>query len=153
MLERGDQYDLLRFLSNDSEIKQEMAALPMPEILFNYIGHRNEDNNAVIDQNIFEIAPESSGPTHSPQGIRQHAIAVKCGIIDNELTYTIVYSKNLHDKSTIKMIGSQLLSELRSLSVPSINIQDLYQTSSKSRNNSTPSRLNLNGNNNLNDFT
>ena len=111
----GVEHDLLRFLCEDPDVQQKMSSLPKAEVLFNYLGHRNESNESVLDSGTFRLAPELAGPTHSPRGTRYHTLAVKGGILAGKLSYTFVFSHNLHTEATLQTLAKAVLEELRTL--------------------------------------
>ena len=111
------QHDLLKYLSQDSLVRHEMAALPCADILFNFLGRRDESNAQLIDEALFQTAQEASGPTHAEEGIRAYRVAVKGGISQNGLYLTFVYSDTIDSEESIELWADNTLAELRTLLV------------------------------------
>ncbi len=101
LLRRGLEFDLLRYMSSDATVRQAFRELPRAQILFNHLGQRDEPDEIPRSQ-MLAAAPESIGPTHSPEGLRYYPIAVSSWINYGKLYVNFVYSSNLHDRSTIK---------------------------------------------------
>jgi non-ribosomal peptide synthase protein (TIGR01720 family) len=106
----GFTFDLLRFLASGEEIRDRLAELPRAEVLFNYDGPGSRERSV----SIFDIAPESYGPSTSPRGFRQHPLAVRA-TIDGNLRLTFVFSTNLHRRATIHTLANQFKSVLMAI--------------------------------------
>ena len=111
-LAKGNEHDILRYMSNDKNIKELMHEIPQAEVLFNFIGNLKNSNDAVLDSEYFSIAKEGYGETHTPDGLRDHKLAVRFEIVDECVDISIVYSENLHNESTIKRVLDLLVYEL-----------------------------------------
>ncbi|MBE2201321.1 MAG: hypothetical protein IAE79_22095, partial [Anaerolinea sp.] len=53
----------------------------------------------------FALAPEPTGPEHSPLGERVHLLDVNGAVLDGRLQITWVYSRNLHRQETIDRLA------------------------------------------------
>jgi len=109
----GISFGLLRYLSQDMNIREQLTALPRPEVAFNYNAHavssRSEKSNAFI------FASESAGATRSPQGLRPHVIEIYGAIVEGQLHMEWTYSHNLHRQATIEKVAHIYLEKLRAL--------------------------------------
>jgi hypothetical protein len=85
--------------------------VPRAQILFNHHG-RLDDPDEVPRSPMFSAAPESSGRTHSPLGLRYYPIAVSSKFHFGRLRIKLVYSANLHDRATIANLGEELRGRL-----------------------------------------
>ena len=112
LLRRGLEFDLLRYMSSDATVSQAFRELPRAQILFNHLGQRDEPDEVPLSQ-MLAAAPESIGPTHSPEGVRYYPIAILSWISDGKLYVNFVYSSNLHDRATVKAFSDEFIRQLR----------------------------------------
>jgi amino acid adenylation domain-containing protein/non-ribosomal peptide synthase protein (TIGR01720 family) len=106
--QKGIGYGILRYLAGHSELSSEAD----PEVLFNYLG---QIDRMVQDSQLLSLAPESSGPWHSPLQRRRHAMEINSLVIDGQLEVWWTYSERLHKADTIQNLGQSFVSALRSL--------------------------------------
>lgn len=106
LLRRGLEFDLLRYMSRDATVRQAFRGLPRAQVLFNHLGQRDEPDE-IPRSPMFMAASESFGPTHSPEGVRYYPLAVSSEISDGKLHVNLVYSRNLHDRSTIQAFADE----------------------------------------------
>ncbi|HET9183287.1 MAG TPA: amino acid adenylation domain-containing protein [Candidatus Angelobacter sp.] len=97
---QGNTYGMLRYLSDDPALREKLAALPVPQISFNYLGRAS----AYLTANeLFEgSAPEFAGPAQAEQDERTHLIHIVAIIREGKLRISWRYSGNVHHESTIK---------------------------------------------------
>jgi amino acid adenylation domain-containing protein/non-ribosomal peptide synthase protein (TIGR01720 family) len=109
---RGLGYGLLRYLGPDRALAEQLARLPQPELVFNYLGQ--------LDQAVPEAAPlrtarEASGPSHSPTARRSHLLEVTASVRGGRLHAGWVYSENRHRRETVRALAEAWLTALRGL--------------------------------------
>ena len=109
---RGIGWGLLRYLSNDERIRARMAALPQPEVSFNYLGQLD---HALPGPSPFRPAPESTGEERSPKGQRPHRLQVSGAVVGGQLRMVWAYSQDLHRQETIERLAAGLVEALRAL--------------------------------------
>src|SRR6266446_1615792 len=97
--QRGIGYGLLRYLGEDSGLRQRLSELPQAEVSFNYLGQFNQ--SAEPDA-LFSVASESAGPTRAAVGLRQYVLEIAGGVVDGQLAMSWVYSTNLHREGTVE---------------------------------------------------
>ncbi|HEX9940764.1 MAG TPA: amino acid adenylation domain-containing protein, partial [Thermoanaerobaculia bacterium] len=107
----GVGWGLLRYLG-DAETTARLAALPAPEILFNYQGQLDA---ALPAASLFGPAPESSGLAQSRRERRTHLLEVNGWIAGGRLQLSWAYSRDFHRRSTIEELAGRYLAELRAL--------------------------------------
>jgi amino acid adenylation domain-containing protein/non-ribosomal peptide synthase protein (TIGR01720 family) len=107
---RGIGFGLLRYLSTDRVLVDQLAALPRPEISFNYLGAV-----APLLGGGLRLALESVGPSRSPRQVRRHAIELNGLVRDGRVQFAWTYSRDLHCAATIERVAGAFLEELRSL--------------------------------------
>ncbi|HEY4572345.1 MAG TPA: condensation domain-containing protein, partial [Thermoanaerobaculia bacterium] len=81
---RGLGYGLLRYLA----AAPELAAVPDPEVAFNYLGQLDA---ALGGAGSWELAPEPTGPTQSPRQRLRHAVEVNAWVLGGELRVSWAY--------------------------------------------------------------
>ncbi|HCF30473.1 MAG TPA: non-ribosomal peptide synthetase, partial [Cyanobacteria bacterium UBA11049] len=81
---RGINYSILRYLSNDERLE----SLPQAEVKFNYLG---QFDLVLSESSIFRPAQESTGPMHSQQGNRNCLLEVNGLIVGGQLRLDWTY--------------------------------------------------------------
>ena len=101
--QRGLSFGLLRYLSNDPNIREQLKAMPKPAISFNYLGQFFDDPHA---EGAFQMAQEAPGANHGQAQERPVQLAIT-GLVDRggRLTFHWNYSANLHQNSTIQKLA------------------------------------------------
>jgi amino acid adenylation domain-containing protein/non-ribosomal peptide synthase protein (TIGR01720 family) len=109
--QNGLGFGLLRYLSQDVTLSEQLAALPPAEISFNYGGR------AVIaaEKGLFARALESMGAAHSLVDRRPHVLEISGRIVEGQLYMEWTYSENLHRRSTIEGLAQSYLDALETL--------------------------------------
>ncbi|MBE9211186.1 amino acid adenylation domain-containing protein [Plectonema cf. radiosum LEGE 06105] len=109
--QRGIGYGILRYLSHDQTICEQLQALPQAEISFNYLGQ--------FDQTQFgdgwKFAQESNGEIHSPLGQRSHLLEIDGLIINGRLQLDWRYSQNIHRQSSVENLANYYLQALEAI--------------------------------------
>jgi len=107
----GLSYGLLRYLSDDPEVKEQLSALPCSDVSFKYLGQLGgfDETSAV------KLAPESAGPTSSPLELRPHLIEINGSILSSRLRLDWRYSERIHLPSTIERLAANYMEALRGL--------------------------------------
>ena len=109
---RGIGYGILRYLNHDREIQTQLATLPSPEIVFNYLG-QFEANQSL--NNRWKLEIKTIGANRSRDGYRSHLLSIDALVIEGKLQVTWSYSRNFHNCSTIEMLSNQYLENLKLL--------------------------------------
>jgi amino acid adenylation domain-containing protein/non-ribosomal peptide synthase protein (TIGR01720 family) len=108
----GLGYGVLRYLSRNSELVAQAPALAHAEVSFNYWGQVDQ---AVSKEAFFGPAMESSGPSHSPYGMRSYLIELTSIVAGGQLHLSWTYSTHVHDGATIERLAQGYLAALRTL--------------------------------------
>jgi len=103
---RGLTYGVLRYLSSDARVIEQLRAIPESEVGFNYVG-----------QFAATPAPESTGPERSPDGRRRHLLEIDGAISGGRLRVQWGYSETHHRRTTIEAVAADFVAHLRSLIV------------------------------------
>ncbi|MBE8964962.1 amino acid adenylation domain-containing protein [Nostocales cyanobacterium LEGE 12452] len=109
---RGVGYGMLRYLSTEEEIIQQLSSLPKAEVGFNYLGQLD---NFLQESHLFRSIKGSIGPIHSPKGNRSYLIEVETMVVNGQLQLDWIYSKDIHHQNTITDLAQSMLSALRLL--------------------------------------
>lgn len=115
VFDKNMHFDLLRYLSEDMDIVTKLQSLPRAEVLFNYEGRRTQ-LASLPKGSMFRPAPEHSGATHGPDGLRYYPLAIYGSVYQDQLSFNFVYSQNLHKRSTIDKLAQTFMDALRALS-------------------------------------
>ena len=107
---RGINYGILRYLSNDERLE----SLPQAEVKFNYLGQFDQ---VLSESSIFRPAQESVGSMHSQQGNRNCLLEVNGLIVGGQLRLDWTYNKALHQQATVEKLAQGFIEALRSLIV------------------------------------
>lgn len=107
---RGINYGILRYLSND----QRLESLPQAEVKFNYLGQFDQ---VLSESSIFRPAQESTGKMQTQQGNRNCLLEVNGLIVGGQLRLDWTYSKALHQQATVEKLAQGFIEALRSLIV------------------------------------
>ncbi|MFQ6349024.1 non-ribosomal peptide synthetase [Pseudomonas sp. R11F] len=108
---KGLGYGVLRYLADDL-CKQAMAALPSAEITFNYLGQF--DQSFGVDA-LFHPLDESAGVAHDPDAPLPNLLSVDSQVYGGELVLRWTFSRERHDRQTIRELAEGYLAELQSL--------------------------------------
>jgi non-ribosomal peptide synthase protein (TIGR01720 family) len=109
---RGIGYGLLRYLSPDPESRRLLAALPQPQVLFNYLGQSEAVGHT---SGRFQRTEGPVGPSRHPQNQRLFLLEINSQVVNRRLQVTWAYSKNLHQAKTIHQLAERHLAQLRLL--------------------------------------
>ncbi|HIP71159.1 MAG TPA: amino acid adenylation domain-containing protein, partial [Anaerolineae bacterium] len=109
---RGIGYGLLRYLCEDTVVRQKLAALPQPELSFNYLGQMGQGET---EESPLAPAVESGGPERSPQARRAHLLEIDGGVMDGRLELTWTYSPHHHRRETIERLANEFITSLQTL--------------------------------------
>jgi non-ribosomal peptide synthase protein (TIGR01720 family) len=108
--EHGIGYGLLRYLRGDSELSARLAAMPRPEVAFNYLGQF--DYLAAVSRP-FVPAQESPGPPRDPRATRSHLLRVTGILVGGRLQLEWAYSSDAHRRSTVEALVAAYMDTLR----------------------------------------
>ncbi|BAZ30180.1 non-ribosomal peptide synthase [Cylindrospermum sp. NIES-4074] len=108
----GIGYGILRYLSQDSTIIEQLKALPQAEISFNYLGQFDQ---VLSESSLFASATESSGTNYSLRDRRSYLLQINGSVIGGQLQLNWQYSEAVHRHSTIATLAQGFIEALRLL--------------------------------------
>jgi non-ribosomal peptide synthase protein (TIGR01720 family) len=110
--EQGFGYGLLRYLSEDAEIRAELERMPQAEVIFNYSGQFDQTLN---EQELFVMAREDRGEGRSERSRRWHLLEVSGGVVEGQLQLTWAYSEKVHRRESIQRVADEFIEVLQEL--------------------------------------
>ena len=108
----GIGFGLLRYMSGNRELAERLAALPVPEVSFNYLGQFVQES---AGNSPFGPAPESSGPDHAAGDPRSCLLDVTASVFAGRLRAEFTYSDAQFAAETIEMLADLFVESLRRL--------------------------------------
>ncbi|MBE9224524.1 amino acid adenylation domain-containing protein [Phormidium sp. LEGE 05292] len=129
---RGIGYGVLRYLSDDRQITEQLSTLPQAEVIFNYLGQFDQ---TLSELSFFSLAQESSGLARSSKGKRCHLLEIDGLVKQGQLQLNWSYSQKVHRRSTIEFLAQNFVAALRSIvahcqpfatDLNNQNIEDFY---------------------------
>ncbi|MDT5270273.1 MAG: hypothetical protein QOH49_2459, partial [Acidobacteriota bacterium] len=109
---RGMGYGVLRYLSEDAEVREQMRRIPRGDISFNYLGQFGQSAGG---NGITEAAEESGGPLQSESGTRRYLLTVNCMVTGERLNVIWTYGENLYRPETVERLAENYLESLREI--------------------------------------
>ncbi|HEX4499520.1 MAG TPA: amino acid adenylation domain-containing protein [Thermoanaerobaculia bacterium] len=107
--QNGLSYGLLRHMGGAATL---LAALPRPEVSFNYLGQFDQGSSAGA---LLTAAGESAGSVRSGDWKRQHRLEISGLVAGGQLRFQWRYSRDQYRRSTIETLAASYLAELRAL--------------------------------------
>lgn len=104
---RGIGFGLLRYLSPDPETRRQLAAMPRPQILFNYLGRSEVSAGAH-----FPPADGPWGAGRSLQNRRLFLLEINAQVVARSLQIEWTYSEELHNDATIRRLAERYQAHL-----------------------------------------
>ncbi len=108
---RGLGYGVLRYLGGEEEGRR-LAALPQPEVAFNYLGRLDEVLEA---GGAFGAAAEGVGSTRAPGGERAHLLEVSADVWQGCLRVRCAYSREAHGAGSVERLMERVRERLVAL--------------------------------------
>lgn len=107
--DNGLSYGILRFLSPDEALRSELACAS--EISFNYLGRYQGTSVG----GFFRPTDGDVGRTHDPTSRRAYVLDVEAVVEGAHLEVHFVYSRNLHERTTIESFAARFTEALERL--------------------------------------
>ena len=102
---RGIGYGVLRYLSPDAALRDELASRPQPEVMFNYLGQFDQGSRP---SPLFAIHDNVDfGPLHGPQGRRSHLFEIIARVVGGRLRLDWMYARTVYNGGSVaRLIGA-----------------------------------------------
>ncbi|MEO1430397.1 MAG: amino acid adenylation domain-containing protein [Cyanobacteria bacterium J06633_8] len=108
---RGIGYGVLRYLSDDDAITEQIKVIPTPEISFNYLGQFDQVESA----SEWKFATESPGNEHSPNLPCKHLLDINTLVVEGSLQINWTYSTKIHNRETVENLAQSYLQNIESI--------------------------------------
>ena len=109
---KGLGYGVLRYLSPNRTVQEELIRRPRAEITFNYMG---QFDHKLSGYSLFQTAPESAGTQRDPHGKRRYLLDINSLVKGGQLTTQWSYSKDCFRFETIEKMASGFIRNLRAI--------------------------------------
>jgi amino acid adenylation domain-containing protein/non-ribosomal peptide synthase protein (TIGR01720 family) len=109
---RGIGYGLLRYLSENAELRHALKSLPEPEVVFNYLGQFLPSES---ETSYWTRLMEMTGPNLSPRGNRPNLLEIDGSVTEGRLEMVWTYSEDVHRRCSIEKLTVQFMEALRTL--------------------------------------
>ncbi|WGV24586.1 non-ribosomal peptide synthetase [Halotia branconii] len=106
---RGINYGILRYFTQDSAIRQQLATATPAQVSFNYLGQFDQE---LSESGAWKLAQESAGAEQSILGDRTHLLEVNALVASGKLQLNWTYSQNIHQQSTIEALAANFINAL-----------------------------------------
>lgn len=107
---KGVGYGILRYLNQDATLADQLAALPQPEVSFNYLGQFDQ---AMSDSPLFALSDEAAGIEISARNRHLTPLEVNAHITQGQLQIQWKYSLQQYRRETIARLASDYCEALR----------------------------------------
>jgi len=108
---RGLGWGVARYLGEEPT-RRELAELPRPEVLFNYLG---QFDSSLPEGSPWGPAREPTGQTRATSGPRHYLLELNGHVAGGRLRFDFTYSPHLHRRETVEALGAAFLDALRRL--------------------------------------
>ncbi|MBF0103066.1 MAG: amino acid adenylation domain-containing protein, partial [Desulfobacterales bacterium] len=107
---KGIGYGMLKYLTDDGH-KQDLIFNKSPQILFNYLGQFDQQNN----RGVFKTVKEFTQNTVHPNFIKEHDFEIEGMVLDGNLNFSISYSPNQYKKERVEHLLKLYIQEIKSV--------------------------------------
>jgi non-ribosomal peptide synthase protein (TIGR01720 family) len=109
---RGLGYGLLRYMCEDAQLVEGLAALPRAEVRFNYLGQLDR---ALPPNSLLTLSGEATGAERDGRELRPYLIDVSGAVSGGSLRLSVSYSENVHRSADIEALSRDLVESLRAI--------------------------------------
>lgn len=107
----GIGFGILRYLSQDDQIRTALQNLPEPEISFNYLGQFDQS----VSDLKFSLSRENTGSPLNPDAQRPYLLDISGGISGGRLQFEWIYGAHMHKAGAIQNLADGFIDALRTL--------------------------------------
>jgi amino acid adenylation domain-containing protein/non-ribosomal peptide synthase protein (TIGR01720 family) len=109
---RGMGYGVLRYLSEEAGVREQMRRIPRGEISFNYLG---QFDHVAGDDAPVQLSDELAGPLQSERGTRRYLLTVDSMVTGGKLEMSWTYSEDVHWRVTVERLAEEYIKSLREI--------------------------------------
>jgi len=110
--DHGLGYGVLRYLSDNAAMREELQSLQPAEVIFLYLGKLEQ---TLPQSSLFKLSPKSIGSPRSLRGKRSHLLEVNGLIVQDQLVVDWIYSENVHRRETIEQLANNFLTAVQAI--------------------------------------
>ncbi|MFN6513537.1 MAG: beta-ketoacyl synthase N-terminal-like domain-containing protein [Nostoc sp. CreGUA01] len=109
---KGIGYDILRYVSSNSEINSQIKYFPQPQLSFNYLG---SFDSVISQSSLFDLTTQSFKLSQNPSKNRIYLLEIDGIILQDQLQFNWIYSTAVHHRATIETLASSFIEAIRSI--------------------------------------
>ena len=118
---QGIYYGMLKYLSDEPELRERLRTLPRAEISFSYFAQPDQN---LSERPLFQTTREPVGLTQSSKLNSRYLIELNSGITGGRLQMVWTYGENLYRQETIEALAEKTLGSVRDLIAESLSSPD-----------------------------
>jgi non-ribosomal peptide synthase protein (TIGR01720 family) len=105
-------YGVLRYLSEEAGVREQMRRIPRGELSFNYLGRFD---HVAGDDAPVQLSDEPAGPLQSERGTRRYLLTVDSMVTGGKLEMSWTYSEDVHWRVTVERLAEEYIKSLREI--------------------------------------
>ncbi|MDZ8091997.1 MAG: beta-ketoacyl synthase N-terminal-like domain-containing protein [Nostoc sp. DedQUE05] len=109
---KGIGYDILRYITNNSEINSKLQYFPQPQVSFNYLGNFDP---TISQSSLFDLTEQSIRLSESSSAKRFYLVEINGIIVQEQLHLNWAYSSAVHRRETIETLAQSFIEATQSL--------------------------------------
>jgi amino acid adenylation domain-containing protein/non-ribosomal peptide synthase protein (TIGR01720 family) len=109
---KGVDFGILRWLAADAELRARLAAVPRPEVVFNYLGQMD---GTVGDDALFASTGGRRGPEQGADAPRAHALEINGAVRGGRLVLAWQFAQGRFAAETVRRVAGACMDALRGL--------------------------------------
>ncbi|MDZ8030982.1 polyketide synthase [Nostoc sp. DedSLP04] len=109
---KGIGYDILRYITNNSEINSKLQYFPQPQVSFNYLGNFDP---TISQSSLFDLTEQSIRLSKSSSAERFYLLEINGIILQEQLHLNWTYSSAVHRRETIETLAQSFIEAAQSL--------------------------------------
>ncbi|MEW6496758.1 MAG: condensation domain-containing protein, partial [Cyanobacteriota bacterium] len=109
---RGIGYGILRYLSTDITIVEQLRVLPQSEVSFNYLGQFEQ---ILPESSLLKLTLPLRGPDCTLQGSHRYLLEINGMIAGGQLYLDWTYSEDVYRRTTIESLAQKFIEVLRAI--------------------------------------
>lgn len=107
----GIGFGILKYLCPDASVRNALAAVPQPEVAFNYLGHANRSEREVPSA-AADDARLANRAARGGRNLRRHLLEISAYAAAGVLSIDIHFSANVHARATIQRLADRMIAAL-----------------------------------------
>ena len=108
----GIGFGILKYLCPDASVRNALAAVPQPQVAFNYLGHANHSERDTPASAAADDARLANRAARGGRNLRRHLLEISAHAAAGVLSIDIHFSTNVHARATIQRLADRMISAL-----------------------------------------